>query len=181
MKPHRIRMTNDLIVNYGLYQHLQVYVRMDCPLAFPFILIFYLYLNFSTFPFSQRPPRASAEDMSRFHADDYVDFLRRVTPDGMTESNHKLAQKCKKPKPEHSKIYSFFPLQSTSEKIVQFTVDCMSFAKFQLVAPLLVPSNSTTAKVTLPSTGPVVCITPSVVKRLDFVMSMILSWEFWSC
>lgn len=33
--------------------------------------------------------------MSRFHADDYVDFLKRVTPDGMTESNHKLAYKCK--------------------------------------------------------------------------------------
>ena len=27
MKPHRIRMTNDLVINYGLYQHLQVYVR----------------------------------------------------------------------------------------------------------------------------------------------------------
>lgn len=35
--------------------------------------------------------------MSRFHADDYVDFLKRVTPDGMTESNHKLAYKCKTP------------------------------------------------------------------------------------
>lgn len=26
MKPHRIRMTNDLVINYGLYQHLQVFV-----------------------------------------------------------------------------------------------------------------------------------------------------------
>jgi histone deacetylase 1/2 len=26
MKPHRIRMTNNLIINYGLYQHLTVYV-----------------------------------------------------------------------------------------------------------------------------------------------------------
>jgi histone deacetylase 1/2 len=57
----------------------------------------------------QRPPRASAEDMSRFHADDYVDFLRRVTPDGMTETNHKLAQKFNigEDCPVYSGLYEF--------------------------------------------------------------------------
>ena len=42
--------------------------------------------------------------MSRFHADDYVDFLKRVTPDGMTDSNHKLAYKCKQ---QHCKNRQF--------------------------------------------------------------------------
>lgn len=53
MKPHRIRMVHSLLVNYGIYKDLQVY----------------------------RPPRATAEDMMQFHSDDYVSFLRRVSPD----------------------------------------------------------------------------------------------------
>lgn len=31
--------------------------------------------------FVQRPHAASAEELSRFHSDDYVDFLRRITPE----------------------------------------------------------------------------------------------------
>lgn len=27
MKPHRIRMTHNLLVNYGVYKHLQTFVR----------------------------------------------------------------------------------------------------------------------------------------------------------
>lgn len=27
MKPHRIRMVHNLLVNYGVYRHLQIYVR----------------------------------------------------------------------------------------------------------------------------------------------------------
>lgn len=27
MKPHRIRMTHNLLINYGLYQKMQIYVR----------------------------------------------------------------------------------------------------------------------------------------------------------
>lgn len=30
MKPHRIRMAHNLILNYGLYEKLQVYVRARC-------------------------------------------------------------------------------------------------------------------------------------------------------
>ncbi|KAF8382871.1 hypothetical protein PRIPAC_72013 [Pristionchus pacificus] len=53
MKPHRIRMAHQLIMGYGLYQHLQVY----------------------------RPWPASAEEMARFHTNEYVDFLQRAAPD----------------------------------------------------------------------------------------------------
>lgn len=27
MKPHRIRMTHNLLLNYGLYRQMQIYVR----------------------------------------------------------------------------------------------------------------------------------------------------------
>ena len=44
MKPHRIRMTHNLLVNYGLYRKMQIY----------------------------RAARTSQEDMTRFHSDDYI-------------------------------------------------------------------------------------------------------------
>jgi len=57
MKPHRIRMAHNLIVNYELYKKMQ---------------------NF-------RPPSISISDLTRFHSDDYIHFLRLITPDNMTE------------------------------------------------------------------------------------------------
>jgi len=57
MKPHRIRMTHNLLLNYGLYKKMQIY----------------------------RPRHASEAEMTKFHSDDYIDFLRLVTPDNMTE------------------------------------------------------------------------------------------------
>ena len=53
MKPHRIRMTHALLAHYGLLQNLQVY----------------------------KPNPARERDLCRFHADDYVSFLRTVTPE----------------------------------------------------------------------------------------------------
>eukprot|EP01031_Cornospumella_fuschlensis_P038050 gene38050-46231_t len=57
MKPHRVRMTHNLIVNYGLYR------KMDC----------------------FRPKLISAGQMTRFHSDDYIDFLRLISPDNMAD------------------------------------------------------------------------------------------------
>ena len=54
--------------------------------------------------------------MSRFHADDYVDFLKRVTPDGMTESNHKLAYKCK------LSVYHIYFLNAYTIYLIKFIV-----------------------------------------------------------
>ena len=31
MKPHRIRMVHSLLVNYGVYRHLNIYVRSPFP------------------------------------------------------------------------------------------------------------------------------------------------------
>uniref|UniRef100_A0A0E0E377 histone deacetylase n=1 Tax=Oryza meridionalis TaxID=40149 RepID=A0A0E0E377_9ORYZ len=53
MKPHRIRMTHALLAHYGLLDQMQVL----------------------------KPHPARDRDLCRFHADDYVAFLRSVTPE----------------------------------------------------------------------------------------------------
>ncbi|KAK4046412.1 histone deacetylase [Microbotryomycetes sp. JL201] len=53
MKPHRIRMTHSLVMNYGLYKKMEIF----------------------------RAKPATRKEMAQFHTDDYVDFLSRVTPD----------------------------------------------------------------------------------------------------
>ena len=52
MKPHRVRMTHNLVVNYGLYRKMEVL----------------------------RPKLVSASQLTRFHSDDYINFLRLITP-----------------------------------------------------------------------------------------------------
>jgi len=55
MKPHRLRMTHQLILSYGLYRKMEVY----------------------------RPKLCTDFQLQRFHSDDYVDFLKRISPDTM--------------------------------------------------------------------------------------------------
>jgi len=62
MKPHRIRMTHNLLLNYGLYKKMEIY----------------------------RPRHATKQEMTQFHADDYVKFLRLITPDNMHEYTKQL-------------------------------------------------------------------------------------------
>lgn len=57
MKPHRVRMTHNLVVNYGLYRKMEIY----------------------------RPRLVAASAMTRFHSDDYVNFLKVITPDNMQD------------------------------------------------------------------------------------------------
>lgn len=58
MKPHRVRMTHNLVVNYGLYRQMEVF----------------------------RPKPISSQQMTRFHSDDYINFLRVITQDNMQVS-----------------------------------------------------------------------------------------------
>ncbi|VDN00931.1 unnamed protein product [Thelazia callipaeda] len=51
MKPHRIRMTHNLILNYGLYRRMQ------------------------------RPYTASFEEMTQYHSNDYLTFLKNIRPE----------------------------------------------------------------------------------------------------
>ncbi|XP_057442904.1 histone deacetylase 6-like isoform X2 [Lotus japonicus] len=60
MKPHRIRMAHELIINYSLFRRMQI----------------------------NRPYPAAVEDICRFHSDDYVDFLASVSPEILSEPTH---------------------------------------------------------------------------------------------
>ncbi|KAL6509916.1 Homeobox protein HD-1 [Orobanche gracilis] len=62
MKPHRIRMTHALLAHYGLLQHMLVL----------------------------KPIPARDRDLCRFHADDYVAFLRSITPETQQEQLRQL-------------------------------------------------------------------------------------------
>ncbi|CAG9464892.1 unnamed protein product [Pedinophyceae sp. YPF-701] len=57
MRPHRARLTHNLVNHYGLFDKLHVH----------------------------RPRKQTYEDMTVFHADEYIDFLRTVTPDNQEE------------------------------------------------------------------------------------------------
>mmetsp|Transcript_13935 Transcript_13935/g.33253 ORF Transcript_13935/g.33253 Transcript_13935/m.33253 type:complete len:431 (-) Transcript_13935:239-1531(-) len=57
MKPHRVRMTHNLVVNYGLYRRMEVF----------------------------RPRLVSPTAMTRFHSDDYVNFLSKINPDNLRQ------------------------------------------------------------------------------------------------
>lgn len=62
MKPHRIRMTHNLLLNYGLYRKMEIY----------------------------RPHKASFEEMTKYHSDDYIKFLRTIRPENTSEFNKQM-------------------------------------------------------------------------------------------
>mmetsp|Transcript_46150 Transcript_46150/g.147659 ORF Transcript_46150/g.147659 Transcript_46150/m.147659 type:complete len:429 (+) Transcript_46150:39-1325(+) len=64
MKPHRLCMTHNLVLNYGLYKKFEVF----------------------------RPRRAYPVELAQFHSEDYVDFLNRVTPDTQHEYLNQLQE-----------------------------------------------------------------------------------------
>lgn len=44
-------------------------------------------------PFLQRPPLVDHTEMTRFHSDDYINFLRVISPDNMQDHLREL-QRC---------------------------------------------------------------------------------------
>mmetsp|Transcript_4506 Transcript_4506/g.4627 ORF Transcript_4506/g.4627 Transcript_4506/m.4627 type:complete len:435 (-) Transcript_4506:28-1332(-) len=64
MKPHRVRMTHNLVVNYGLYRKMDVF----------------------------RPKLVSTSQLTRFHSDDYINFLKVINPDNMSEYIRQLSR-----------------------------------------------------------------------------------------
>ena len=66
MKPHRIRMAHNLLVNYGLFKKMQVF----------------------------RPRPATDKEMTQFHSDEYISFLKTVNTDTMYDHNKQL-MRCK--------------------------------------------------------------------------------------
>lgn len=41
----------------------------------------------------QRPHKANAEEMTKYHSDDYIKFLRSIRPDNMSEYSKQM-QRC---------------------------------------------------------------------------------------
>ncbi|XP_029341656.1 histone deacetylase Rpd3-like isoform X1 [Acyrthosiphon pisum] len=62
MKIHRIRMTHNLLLNYGLYQKMRIYKHQ----------------------------KATAEEMTQFHSDEYIRFLQCILPDNMKKYNKEM-------------------------------------------------------------------------------------------
>jgi len=62
MKPFRIKMTHQLVLNYGLYRNLSVYV-------------IFIYLKFK-----KEPHNATDLEMKQFHSEDYIDFIKKISP-----------------------------------------------------------------------------------------------------
>ncbi|KAI6183682.1 Histone deacetylase [Aphelenchoides bicaudatus] len=62
MKPQRIRMCHHLLLNYGIYRYLEVY----------------------------RPLPASLDDMTRFHSEDYIQFLSTANPDNLRQFSKQM-------------------------------------------------------------------------------------------
>jgi len=57
MKPHRLALTHNLVLHYGLHSKMHVF----------------------------RPRAATREELLEFHASDYIEFLKRITPDNANE------------------------------------------------------------------------------------------------
>ncbi|CAI5438141.1 unnamed protein product [Caenorhabditis angaria] len=64
MKPHRIRMAHNLILNYGLYRKMEVF----------------------------RPKPATFEEMTKYHSDDYMMFLKNIRSDNITSFAEQMAK-----------------------------------------------------------------------------------------
>lgn len=66
MKPHRLRMTHQLILAYGLYRKMEVY----------------------------KPKPSTDSQLQRFHSEEYIDFLKRVSPDNMKQFSNQMQKFC---------------------------------------------------------------------------------------
>jgi len=75
MKPHWMRMTDSLIKSYGMDQKLDWMV---------------------SFPHSQNIESGYLDefDLTKFHSDDYIDFLKNVTPENIATYSDQLSR-CK--------------------------------------------------------------------------------------
>uniref|UniRef100_A0A7E4VAN2 Histone deacetylase n=1 Tax=Panagrellus redivivus TaxID=6233 RepID=A0A7E4VAN2_PANRE len=62
MKPHRIRMCHNLLLNYGLYRKMEVF----------------------------RPRPADMDELTRYHSDDYMLFLQNISPDNISDYSKQM-------------------------------------------------------------------------------------------
>lgn len=91
MKPNRIRMTHHLLLNYGIYRHMKIFVIKNIKKFLQKIF--------------QRPFPASFEDMTRFHSEDYMNFLKSATPENLKHYNKQMLKCVFKINFENIKIF----------------------------------------------------------------------------
>ncbi|KAF7299923.1 Hist-deacetyl domain-containing protein [Mycena chlorophos] len=73
LKPHRTKMTHDLVSGFDMLGKMHVLVRLR-------------HLPPSSYsPKEQKPKRATAEALTAFHTDEYIQFLSKVTPETFSE------------------------------------------------------------------------------------------------
>ena len=77
MKPHRMRMTDSIVKSYDLHDHMHL---IDQNVSFP-----------EFYPSQEEVPDF---DMTKFHSDDYIDFLKLVTPNTIASHSDQLLR-CK--------------------------------------------------------------------------------------
>merc|ERR1719270_3188309 len=101
-----------------------------------------------------RPYIASGPDMTRFHSEEYIEFLARVSPNN---------------------------IQSFSKSLTHYNVgaaDCPTSVPATLAPVWTQRRNLSMTRRTSPSTGPEVFIMPKSLRPVASVMSMILWWQF---
>ena len=62
MKPFRIHLTHDLVINYNLYRSMSIY----------------------------RPRLLTAKEMTTFHSEEYISFLSSINPDNYFQQKYKF-------------------------------------------------------------------------------------------
>jgi histone deacetylase 1/2 len=83
MKPTRIRMCHSLVMNYGLYKRMEIFVSERGSVLFSLLLPWCSSSDGSGVVFSQRAKPATKREMTQFHSDDYIEFLSKITPSNM--------------------------------------------------------------------------------------------------
>ena len=100
MKPHRIHLTNDLLLNYGVYQKMKIYASLMKHFGdFKAVSLFTVVLGslkLCVWFFYQllQSPLNGLVDMTNFHSAEYVQFLKSITPDNVTQFN-KERRRCR--------------------------------------------------------------------------------------
>jgi hypothetical protein len=110
--------------------------------------------------------------MTKFHSDDYIEFLNRITPEHTDEiakyqAKFNLGEDC----PIWDGLYEFCALSSGGSVGKAHPVFIFK----------ALPSNSTREIPIFQSIGPVVCIMLKNLKLLASAMSMISTCASWNC
>ena len=80
MRPMRMRIAHELVTAYDLLPKMEVSVGWHASASCA---------HCSLVDDAQMPARATAQSMTAFHTDEYIDFLSRVTPETFDELSFK--------------------------------------------------------------------------------------------